>query len=62
MENLAQEFTDLRRDITSRILSLETEFETSDNVEMSSEEDTSPLPAISVHSSIQVKTLTYHYI
>ena len=55
VENLAQEFTDLRRDITIRILSLENQFETSGDVEMSSEEDNSPLPPISVHSSIQVK-------
>ena len=57
VENLAQEFTDLRRDISSRILILEKDFETSQDVEMSSEEDNSPLPAISVHSSIQVKSI-----
>lgn len=58
VENLAQEFTDLRRDILSRISALENEFETSPaaDVQMSEEEeeDNSPLPAIAIHESIQV--------
>ena len=56
VENLAQEFTDLRRDILSRISALENEFDTSPaaDVQMSEEEDNSPLPAIAIHESIQV--------
>ena len=57
IENLAQEFTDLRRDISTRISILEHEFEMSDDVQMSEEEDNSPLPAISIHESIQVFNL-----
>jgi hypothetical protein len=55
IENLAQEFTDLRSDISSRISRLERDLEAVCEAEMSSEEDSSPLPQIAVHESIQVR-------
>ncbi len=56
IEDLTREFTDLRSDIMSRLTQLESKF--SHLPETQNIRSESPLPEISVNTSIQVKILS----